>query len=76
MLPFLKNKDEGGDSNPIKHISMSDREDDSDFGMLDAIAEDLMQAISTKNIKQLKSVLEALCEHIQEQDEQQDQGME
>ncbi len=71
MLPFLKNKHEGGVSMPVEVI---EREPDEDkpYGMLDAIVEDLMDGVHKKDKKMLKSALEALVEHIQEKDEKQD----
>lgn len=72
MLPFLKDRHEGGMSGPVETI---EREPDeaSEYGMLDAIAEDLMEAFHKKDKKLLKDALEAFMEHIQDQDIEQDQ---
>ncbi len=48
-------------------------DDGSEYGMLDAVAGDLLHAIEKKDKTLLKSALEALVEHIKEEDEQQDQ---
>lgn len=74
MLPFLKNKQEGGVSMPVDTI---EREPDegSDYDMLDAVAEDLLSAIEKKDKALLKSALSALCDHMQSMDSQQDQSM-
>ncbi len=71
MLPFLKDRHEGGMSGPIEKISISGG-DESGYGMLDAICEDLLEAVSKKDKKLLKGALEAFKEHIQEEDELQD----
>ncbi len=67
MLPFLKNKQEA---------SMSEGEDPADsFGTLDAVAQDIMDAVEKKDKAMLKSALEALCEYVREEDEAQDQSL-
>lgn len=72
MLPFLKDRHEGAMSGPIDvKIRQSDAPPE-EFGMLDAIAEDLIEAIGKKDKKLLKSTLEAFCEHIQDLDQIQD----
>lgn len=70
MLPFLKNKQEGSMSAPVDVV---ERDHDEGFDMLDAVAEDLLMAVEHKDKALLKSALEALVEHLQNQDEQQDQ---
>jgi len=77
MLPFLKNKQEGGMSGTVDEVKkrMPDNEDQEDYGMLDAIAEDIMDAVQKKDKKVLKGALEALIEHIQEADEIQDEEL-
>lgn len=52
---------------PAKTQKMGD-----EFGTLDAICEDCMQAFHSKDVKMLKAALEALIEHIREEDETQD----
>ncbi len=73
MLPFLKNKQEGSVSGPIES---QERKHDDGFDMLGAVADDLLAAIEKKDKGALKAALEALCEHIQDLDSEQDQLME
>ncbi len=70
MLPFLKLKDDGVGQGPTEPI---EREHDDEFDMLDAVAGDILQAIDTKNKELLKDALAALCEHLKDMDEQQDE---
>jgi hypothetical protein len=72
MLPFLKNKLEGSASGPVETIEREPDEGAEQFDLLDAVAEDMLTAIETKDKKLLKSALEALLEHIQEEDKEQD----
>ncbi len=74
MLPFLKNKLEGGMSAPVETIERKPDEGES-FEMLDAICEDMMDAMHKKDKRLLKSSLEALIEHIQYIDEMQDEQL-
>ena len=71
-VPFMKNK-EGSMSGPVEHKSMS-TDEDHEYGMLDAVAEDMMSAFHSKNHKMLKMALESLIDHIKSEDEQQDEG--
>lgn len=73
MLPFLKDRHEGGMSGPIESIKMKTDDEEPEFGMLDAIVEDVMEAIAKKDKKLLKEAFQALVEHIQEHDEIQDE---
>ena len=73
MLPFLKNREDAAASLPAE---TQEREHDEDFDLLSAVAEDILAAIEKRDIKRLKSALEALCEHIQDLDSTQDQAME
>jgi hypothetical protein len=75
MLPFLKNKQEGSMAGPVETIEREPDEGSDSFGMMDAIAEDILDAIASKNKASLKSALEALCEHIQDMDEEQDEKL-
>lgn len=75
MLPFLKNKKEGSVSAPVDVIEREPDEGSNDFEMLDAIAEDMISAMHSKDKKLLKSALEALVEHIQNADEIQDESL-
>lgn len=75
MLPFLKNK-EGSASAPVEHVEFGKEEGEpSEYGMLDAVAEDLMAAFEKKDLKMLKSALESFVEHIKSEDQSQDQEM-
>lgn len=71
MLPFLKDRHEAAMSGPVEKISIE--EGDGDFGMMDAIVEDMLEAVHKKDKKLLKGALEALVEHIQSEDEDQDE---
>lgn len=74
MLPFLKDKNEGGMSGPVESKQRTpDEGKEEDYGMLDAIVDDLLDAVHKKDKKLLKSSLEALIEVIQAEDEIQDQ---
>lgn len=70
MLPFRKNKDEGAGNSTMGRI---EREHDEGFDMLASIADDLISAIEKKDKSLLRGALEALCEHIQDLDYDQDQ---
>lgn len=71
MLPFLKERHEASMSGPVES---KERKSDNgeNFGMLDAIVDDLLEAVHKKDKKMLKAALELLIEHIQEADEEQD----
>lgn len=74
MLPFLKDRMEGGVSAPVEVIHRKPDEDsDMEFGMLDAIVEDMLEAVAKKDKELLKGCLEALIEHIQDEDMKQDE---
>lgn len=75
MLPFLKNKHEGSMSGPVEVIEREPDEGSESFEMLDAIVEDMLEAMHSKNKKLLKSALEALCEHIEDKDAEQDESL-
>ncbi len=64
MLPFLQDKD-GVIAQPLN--------DSENFGTLDAIAKDMMEAFHKKDEHTLKLALESLCEHLKEEDSYQDQ---
>ena len=73
MLPFLKDRKEASMSGPVESQSREPDGEES-YGMLDAIVEDMMDAMHGKNKKLLKGALEALIEHIQGEDEIQDEN--
>ncbi len=74
MLPFLKNRDDGVGSGPIESVERKPDED-KDYDMLDAVAEDLLLAVDKNDKKLLKDALGALCQHIRDMDQEQDEGM-
>lgn len=73
MLPFLKNREEGGMSGPVETIER-EPDDGEGYDMLDAVAEDMLAALAAKDKGMLKSALSSLVEHIKSEDAQQDQG--
>lgn len=77
MLPFLKDRHEGANSGTVD-LSIKREPDDGgdEYGMLDAVAEDIMDAVQKKDKALLKGALEALIEHIQSEDEIQDHSEE
>ena len=69
-LPFLKKK-EGAASSPIESVERKpDEGKESEYGMLDAIAEDLHQATT---VEHTKAALQAFMEHIMSMDKKQDE---
>lgn len=64
MLPFLKNKQEAS--------MASDPDDAEGFSTLDAVCDDMFQAIDKKDKGLFKSALEALCDYIRAEDLEQD----
>jgi hypothetical protein len=78
MMPFLKNRKEAGMSDPDDPIKRKPDggEDAADFGIIDAIAEDMMEAHSKNDKALMKAALESLCDYIRDEDEEQDEQME
>lgn len=73
MLPFLKNK-EASVSAPIEHVEFGKEEGgEESFGMLDAVAEDILSAIKNSDKQMLKSALESLVEHMKSESEPQEE---
>ena len=71
-LPFLRTK-EGSASSPVETVERkADEEKLDDMDMLQACAEDMIQAIEKKDVSMLKEALSALVSHIQLLDEEQD----
>ncbi len=64
MLPFLKKKEEGAMSELVP-----------EFGTMDAIAQDMMEAFDKKDVKLLKAALEALKDSLEEADASQDKQL-
>ncbi len=76
MIPFLKTKHEAGVSAPDEvKMRTPDDEDESQFSLLEAVAEDIITAVHKKDKSMLLGALEALIDHIKEEDELQDAGM-
>lgn len=72
MLPFLKNRMEGAPSTPVETLKRAPDEEE-EFGLADAIAEDFLVAVKKDDRKLLAEAIRALVAHVQEQDEDQDQ---
>ncbi len=75
MIPFLKNKQDIGVSVPDEVVSRKP-DDEGGFEMLDAIVEDMFEALQKKDKGLLKSALQSLVEHIKAEDEVQDELLE
>jgi hypothetical protein len=75
MTPFLKKKQEASVSMAPETITLSD-EGEKPFELLDAIVEDMIEAVHKKDKGLLKGALEALMDHMKEEDEVQDMAME
>jgi hypothetical protein len=75
MLPFLKNKQEGSTSGPVEVLEREPDEGSDSYDMLDAIVEDMLDAMASKDKTMMKSALEALCAHIADQDKVQDEQL-
>lgn len=73
MLPFLKDRHEGSMSSPVESIKREPDEGSESFEMLDAVVDDMLEAVKKNDKRLLKGALEALIEHIQSADEIQDQ---
>ena len=73
MIPFLKTKHEVGVSTPDEvKMRKSDDEEEGGYELLDAVVEDMLEAFHKKDKGMLKMALEALIDHIKEEDEIQD----
>ena len=72
MLPFLKKK-EAAVVNEVDESIKRKPDEGSEYSMLDAVVEDLMDGLQKGNKSLVKSALEALVEHIQAEDEVQDE---
>lgn len=73
MLPFMKKKDEVSASNAEDESITRKPDEDESFGMLDAVADDMLEAAKKGDKALMKSALEALVSHIQAEDQEQDQ---
>ena len=79
MIPFLKHKEEGAASamdedENTKRRSSDDEHEEDDNEMLDAIAEDMLGAIARKDKGLMKESLDALCEYIRDEMDEDDYG--
>lgn len=72
MLPFLKDRHEGSASAPVDESIKREPDNEEDYGMVDAIADDMIEALQKKDKSLLKDALNALIEHIRYEDELQD----
>lgn len=75
MLPFRKRQDDGVGVGPVE-VKERKPDEEPSYGMLDAVAEDILAAVASKDPVLLKEALMALVEHIQDADELQDGGVE
>lgn len=71
MLPFLKNQKEGGVAASSETLKR-EPDETAEYGTLDAVAEDLLAAIESKDAGLLKAALTSLVDHIQSLDAVQD----
>jgi len=62
MLPFLKNTKEAGVSGPIESIERKSDNEDEQYDVMEAAAEDLMNAIHAKDVKAIAEALRAAFE--------------
>lgn len=74
MLPFLKKK-EASASSPIESVQRKSDSEPEDYGTLDAICDDLCEALSVPPEKHslVKAAITSLVDHIKEQDVIQDE---
>lgn len=76
-LPFLKNKKNQGGGGPYEVARKSDdnlrADNQMENDLMDQVADELLQAIETKNKTMLRDALKALVLHIQDEDAEQDQ---
>lgn len=77
MIPFLKNQQEASPALP-DDVKVRKPDEEPGFEMLDAIVADIVEALPGVKVNKslLKSALEALVDHIKEEDEIQDMAME
>ncbi len=73
MLPFLKdNKDGGASAQPVQKMSVTD---DDSYDLLDAIADDMLQAFKAGDRDLLKDALQSFKEHLQAEDQEMDEQL-
>lgn len=61
MLPFLKHSKEGSMQGPVETIQR-EHDEDSGFDMVEACAEDLIEAVHKKDVKAVAQALRAAFE--------------
>lgn len=71
MIPFLKNKREASMAT-VDETKMRKPDEDAEFDLIDAVVEDMLEAVHKKDKRLLKAALEALIHHIQAEDELED----
>ena len=62
MLPFLKHSQEVGSSSSVEAVMRKSDDEDKEFDSLESAAEDLMNAVHSKDIKAIASALRAAFE--------------
>lgn len=75
MIPFLSKKDEKSQDSAVTGVIKRKPDDGEEMHMLEAVAEDMLAAMKANDKEMLKQALEALVEHIKEEDEQSDQQL-
>ena len=73
MLPFLKQNQDAGGNGEDDHVKRAP--DSTEYGTLDAVADDMMEAVKSGDSARLKSALESLVDHIQGLDMKQDEQL-
>lgn len=74
-LPFLHNKKNQGGGGPTEKMRASNDGSTSDDSLMDQVADEFLQAIEKKDKGLLRDALKALVLHIQDEDQEQDEGM-
>lgn len=72
MLPFLKRKQEASYSESVDDEVTRKPDNEPEYDMLDAIAEDMLAAVSKKDVNLLKDALRSLLDHARAEDYEQD----
>ncbi len=63
MLPFLKKSQDGASSSPVEHITREpDEGTEEEYDSMESAAEDLCNAVHSKNYKAVASALRAAFE--------------
>lgn len=75
MIPFLKKRHESGTAGPVETQKREPDNEKPELTMSKAIAHDLMDAVTKKDLTLLEATIDALISHIQDEDEVQDQSL-